>query len=271
MKKEEEKKHKHKLKLKFKILIFIVLLILYMFLIGPKGIYVKDIKIETNKIDKGMHGLKIVQFSDLYYGSTINKKYIDKLVTKINNTKPDIVIFTGGLLNNKYEITDKEIDYITNKLTNIKPLLGKYYVSSNSDKDNAIAMLESSNFDKLDSNIKQVYLNSSKPINLVTKNTVTNKDEVKDDIFNLLVLHNPNDIDKLKDKNIDMIIAGHTLNGQVNIPKLKELFIKGNYKKEKQKVNGVNMYINPGLGTRNIKVRLFNHPTIYLYRITKQS
>ena len=68
-----------------------------------------------------------------------------------------------------------------------------------------------------------------------------------------------------------MAIAGHTHNGQINIIKIKDLLIKGKYNKSYQKVENTKLYINPGIGTSKINARLFNHPTMYLYRLNKTS
>ena len=87
----------------------------------------------------------------------------------------------------------------------------------------------------------------------------------------MLVLHDPNDIDSFLKYNFEMAMAGHTHNGQINIPKLNELFIKGKYKNDYQKVNNTKLFINPGIGNKVIKARLFNHPTIFLYRLEKTS
>ena len=58
--KKEEKKKKMKLRWQIKLLMIIVFIILYAFLIGTKGVFTKEYKIETNKINKEMHGLKII-------------------------------------------------------------------------------------------------------------------------------------------------------------------------------------------------------------------
>ena len=68
-----------------------------------------------------------------------------------------------------------------------------------------------------------------------------------------------------------MAVAGHTHNGQINLPKIKELFISSKYKKSYQKIGNTKLYVNPGIGTSNINIRLFNHPTIFLYRLNKTS
>ena len=71
--------------------------------------------------------------------------------------------------------------------------------------------------------------------------------------------------------NFDVVLSGHTLLGQVNIPKLNEYLIKGKYKKNYQTVNKTKVFVNPGIGTKNINIRLFNHPTIYLYRLQNKT
>ena len=89
--------------------------------------------------------------------------------------------------------------------------------------------------------------------------------------FKILVVNNPKDFDKLKKYNFDMALAGYTLNGQINIPKLKDLLIDGKHNKTYEKINKTRLYVNPGIGTRIIHARMFNHPTIYLYRLNKTS
>ena len=95
---KEEKKKKRKLKWQIKFILLVVIIILYPFLIGTKGIFVKEYKITTNKIDQNAHGLKILQFSDLNYKSNLTDSMLNSLIKKINETKPDIVIFTGDLI-----------------------------------------------------------------------------------------------------------------------------------------------------------------------------
>ena len=45
--------------------------------------------IKNEKIPDSFNGIKIIQFSDLYYGSTIEDKEIDKLIKEINKRKSD--------------------------------------------------------------------------------------------------------------------------------------------------------------------------------------
>ena len=269
----EPKKKKIKLKLRFKILLFIIFIIIYAFFIGTKGINIKEYQIKTNKIDKLSDGFNIIQFSDLHFGSTMKINDIKKIVSKINNTKPDIVIFTGDLINQKYDITKKEIEQITKELANINAELGKYYITGEEDSNDSLDILNNSNFINIENTTEHIYKNSTTPIILGGKKAITKylKENKDINLFTILALHNPNGIDKLTDYKIDMTIAGHTHNGQINIPKLKELFIDSKHIKAYEKLSNTKLYINPGLGTSTINARLFNKPKIYLYRINQTS
>ena len=271
--KKEEKKKKMKLRWQIKLLMIIVFIILYAFLIGTKGIFTKEFKIETNKINKKTHGLKIIQFSDLHYGSSVNEKMVDKLINKINENKPDIVIFTGDLVDERHKLISEEKEMLINKLSKINAELGKYYIMGEEDNESTNSILNLSGFINLSNKEQLVYLNSSKPILLISKENVKNYFNNYNDesVFKILVLHNPDDIKEVKNYNLDMAIAGHTHNGQINIPEIKNLLIKSDYKKNYQKVNNIKLFINPGIGTSTINARLFNHPTIYLYRLNKAS
>ena len=97
-----------KLKKKWKIIFLVILIIATLFIllryIGNMGIKVKEYKIINNNIGN-FYGLKIVHVTDLHYGMT-NEKKLKKLVKEINLTKPDIVLFTGDLVdkNTEYNI-----------------------------------------------------------------------------------------------------------------------------------------------------------------------
>ena len=68
------------------------------------------------------------------------------------------------------------------------------------------------------------------------------------------------------------VFAGHSHNGQINIPYIKKLLLPEGSKKyynNYYKVNNTNLYISSGLGESNINFRLFNKPSINFYRINK--
>lgn len=275
MKKEntEEKKRKKHLKWQIKLILIIIFLCTFIYFIGTKGIFIKEYKIENSKINENMDGIKIVQFSDIHYNSNISKKKIKNIVNKINSTKPDIVIFTGDLIDKNYNITESEKSYLKKELSKISSEFGKFYITGENDFNDANEILNISSFANLNDNKELIYVNRTTPITLYGKESlkkdINNNILDSEDNFKVLSIHNPNDIDEFRSYNIDIALAGHTHNGQINIPKLKELFINSKYYNDYQKVNNISLFINPGIGTSKLNIRVFNHPTIYLFRLYK--
>ena len=265
-----EKKKKHRLKLKFKILLFILLIIIYMFTFATMGIFIKEYQIETDKIQNSYHGLKIAHFSDLHYGSTKTSKKLDIIVKQINKTKPDIIVFSGDLINYGYELNESEINKIINNFNKLEASLGKYFVSGEEDNEKSNTILTESGFINIDNQEQLIYNDSSVPIIITGINSfeyLNNNDT--NNLFKILVTHKAINFDKVKNYDFDIVLSGHTHNAQINLLKLNELIIKDKYNKKTQKDENTTIFINPGIGTSVINVRLFNHPTINLYRLNK--
>ena len=130
---------KRKLKLKWKIIFsilsFLLAIIICMRFIGTKGLMVREYLIKDN-IPSSMYGLKVVHFTDLHYGMCVDDDKLEKLVEKINKTKPDIVFFTGDLVDRNTTLNEELEKIIVSNLSKIKSTYGNYYVRGNHDKVN---------------------------------------------------------------------------------------------------------------------------------------
>ncbi len=62
---------------------------------------VKKTKLKLAKLPKSFEGLKIVQISDLHLGSWLSDKPLRRAIQMINELNPDVIFFTGDLVNNK--------------------------------------------------------------------------------------------------------------------------------------------------------------------------
>ncbi|MEG2351251.1 MAG: metallophosphoesterase [Bacilli bacterium] len=269
---ENKSKKTRKLKWYVKLLLLIIIIITFAFTIGTKGIFIKEYKIESSKITLSDTGLKILHFSDLHYGSTINMKSLKVIVKNINDAKADIVIFTGDLIDKNYKFKKDEQENVKDSLKDINASLGKYYVNGEEDKVLCNLIMNDSNFINIDTKEQLIYNNDNKPILLIgnlSAKKYFNENKIKPE-FKILAMHNPNNVQEFKNYNFDIILAGHTHNGQINIFKLKDFIIKSKYNKPYQKVNNSDLFVSSGIGTSLIKARLFNHPTMNLYRIVKK-
>lgn len=285
----------------FKFLILIILLgcslLLYSRYIGTTGLYVKEYKITNKKITTNFHGLKIVHISDVHYGRTINNKELKKIVKKVNLIKPDIVVFTGDLIDKDTKLTDKMSNDISNILSKIDVTISKYAITGNHDykfkkysiiienagfinlNDNFDIIHKDGNKSILISGISTNYYKKNNDISKKTKSTVDYINSFKDNnsidkpIYNILLIHEPDFIDKIDLNNFDLILGGHSHNGQVRFPIIGATILPPygkKYYKEHYKFENTEMYISSGIGTSSINFRFFNRPSINFYRLTSK-
>ena len=268
---------------------FIILLLVYSRFIGTSGIKVKEYKIVNNYITEEYHGLKIVQISDIHYGSTINEKKLKKLVDEINKLNPDIVTFTGDLIDERMEY-DKDI--LINNLSNINAKLGKYAINGNHDIaiDDFNEIIEKSGFKNLNNTYELIYnsnnsiiisginsnIQDTTDLNIKTKDFnefISSVAEENKPIYSILLIHEPDYIDNLDLSNYDLILAGHSHGGQVKIPLIGKIYTPPGarkYYKEYYKVQNSDLYISNGIGTSTLKFRLFSRPSFNFFRITNK-
>ncbi|MDE6242781.1 MAG: hypothetical protein K2M14_02095, partial [Muribaculaceae bacterium] len=90
---------------------------------GRRNIDIEEITISSERLPASFKGYKIVQFSDAHVGTWGNDTtFIHEIVEKINALNPDIIVFTGDIVNRK---TD-EIKPFINVLSRLKAKQGVY-------------------------------------------------------------------------------------------------------------------------------------------------
>ena len=70
---------------------------------GAHDYRVRHIKLPLKNLPSGFNGLKIAQLSDIHSGSFFNKTAVKGGVEMLLHEKPDLVFFTGDLVNSKAE------------------------------------------------------------------------------------------------------------------------------------------------------------------------
>lgn len=276
----------------FKILFILILIvsgiILYSRFIATSGLIIKEHKITSEKIPDNFHGFKVIQFSDLHYGSTIFQEQVNYLVDEINLRKPDLVVFTGDLIDKDYSIKENDINKLINSLKKIEATVGKYAVTGNHDykNKNFNKIMIQSGFTVLDNTSELIYYEENEPILLVgLSSSLQEKRDIdsgfayfndnnnNNNIFTINLLHEPDSIDNILSKYpVDLALSGHSHNGQIRIPFIGSIVkIKGakKYSEDYYKVNNTDLYVSGGIGTSTYPFRLFNHPSINFFRITK--
>lgn len=283
---KENKKTKSKkiIKILFFIIFILIIILLYSRFIGTKGLKVKEYKIVNENFTDNFYGLKIVHITDLHYGNTTNKSDLKKIVDKVNLIKPDIIVFTGDLLDEK--LNNEELEEFKSILNNMKSNIKKYAVNGNHD-ENFSEILKETGFTDLNNNYDSLYnsnnsvilfsgINTNDDINDAIKNInnfLSDEQNTNNIIYKIMLMHEPDKILDFDYNNYDLILAGHSHNGQITIPFIGSLYKPNGskkYYKDYYELEGTKLYISGGIGTSTLKFRLFNKPSINLYRLTSK-
>ena len=267
------------------IIITIIVIISYSTMIEPKFINIKEYKIESKLIPDSFHGTKIVQFSDIHYGTTINKKQLERIASKINELKPDIIVFTGDLLDKNISLTQNTEEELTTYLSSLKCSLYKYAIFGDEDLDNKKyqEIMTKSGFTILDNKSIPLYYKDTTPILIAGYNPIITKpnytiltdfidNQDPTNYFKLVLTHEPDSIDKFINYNPNLVLSGHSLGGSIDLKLTKPLMLPTNstkYFEDYQKIKNTDLYISNGLGTTVLNARFLNPPSINLYRLYK--
>lgn len=286
---QEEKREKRKklIILGFKIIVFIVtgflLFYTYTTYVSNTMMIVKEDRIVDKDIPNQFNGVKIIQFSDLHYGTTFFEKQLKKMVKKINDRNPDLVVFTGDLIDKEYKVSSEESEMINKYLSRIKTKLGKYAVSGEEDGDEFTTIMNQSGFIILNNDYELLYNDGNEEILLVgLDSSLSGKQDIKkayeyfstegynSNIYTISLVHEPDSVNEMMQYKNDLVLAGHSHNGNIRIPFIGALSkVEGakKYDQEYYKINNTKLYISSGMGTNGPGFRLFCRPSINFFRL----
>ncbi|MBQ6477154.1 MAG: hypothetical protein IJI43_01815 [Bacilli bacterium] len=268
---------------KFIILLILLVLIFYFYntYVSTGGIIVKEKRIINTKVPNEFNGTKIVQFSDLKYGTTIDSAKVKEIVKLINSRKPDIVVFTGNLVSEDYEISSKDQEELTESLNSIEAKLGKYAIYGYEDDEVFRTVFNQSDFTILANSFDLIYKNNTQPILLVGLDSLLEErldidksfsyKKTNNNIYTIALINETDPIDDVLKQKPDLILAGGNLNGTIRLP--LGIFKKPGSKKYLNpyyKINDTHLFVSSGLGTDGIGMRINNHPSINLIRLSNK-
>ncbi len=289
----KEKTPKRKIKLWIKIVVALVLLIagtlLYGRFIATSGLITKEYLVTNENLPDSFYGLKVAHISDVHYGQTTKKKEIEYLVKRVNETNPDIIVITGDLLDRNKEYTQEDLNSLEEQLNKLEANLGKYIIMGNHDntQDDYHTVISNIDFTNLDDSYQILYNGDNNPIliagistgeygNLFAAEKAENalkKIEEIDSKYNILIMHEPDYIDEFDYSKFQLILAGHSHNGQVRFPFIGAIVLPPHARKyydSHYTLDNTELYISSGVGTSTIKFRFFNRPSFNLYRIVNK-
>lgn len=96
---------------------------------GAHDYRIKRVSLKLPNLPKEFDGIRFAQISDIHSGSFFNKTAVKGGVEMVMNEKPDLILFTGDLVNNESSEVNDYMD-VFNKL---RAPLGVYSVTGNHD------------------------------------------------------------------------------------------------------------------------------------------
>ena len=236
----------------FLILMIGVAVVCYAKYIEPHLLQEKHVTITSDKLDSRAEHLQIAVFGDTHFGEYYSTDDFDMVLTAIRKMKPDIVFFTGDLIDH-YDLYPDDVGKISEKLAQIEAPYGKFAVLGNHDRDLGIAII----------GIDDVVIGYGDP---------SIASWGRPDSFNIVLSHAPDVIDQILDYNVDLMISGHTHGRQINIkyfdeyilPAYGRKYIHGLYQFSNERSS--QLYVNAGIGMTKLPFRFLSPPE--LTRIT---
>lgn len=258
----------------FILILILTLIFLYGRFIETDNFNIKEYTIHNESISDSFKELKIVHFSDILYKQDTKK--LEKLKKEINDLSADILIFTGDLFDSDYTYSDEDYNNLKDFLSNLNADY-KYTVYGENDEKNLDKfkdIMYDSNFKLLDNSSTLFFYKDVTPIKIIgyTNSSVDFNTLLESDVpynYTLLITHKPDNIELLSNYNIDTVISGHSLGGIINIPYyggLIKMDGSNTYINDYYKVNNTDLYISNGIGYKLFEFRLFNAPSINVYR-----
>lgn len=254
--------------------------------IEPAMLQIHKEVITANKITPTFNNFKIVQFSDTHIGFHYTLEQFKELVEKINALQPDLIVFTGDLV-------DKPDEYnwgsnLTQALQALKAGYGKFWIYGNHDHGGygteiIHKVMQQADFNLLkndnaiiEKDKDRIVLAGIDDVMLGKPNLNETLKDVNPDLFTILLAHEPDYADTVVDFPVDVQLSGHSHGGQVRLPFIGHLYtpafavkyIQGKYTFNNEKLT---LYVNRGIGTTRLPYRFLCKPEIHLFTLMNQT
>ncbi len=246
-----------------------------------KNLVVREVPFKFANLPKDLEGLRLVQLSDMHMGAFYSAGDLARAVDAANGLRADLMLVTGDLITGRYDPLDRcllELKRLR-AASGVWGCLGNHEMHAkvqNYTTQKAAAMgmrflrqeAELLRFGGAKLNLVGVdHQRRDRPYLEHTAELVAPGG------FNLLLSHNPDVFPVAAKQGFDLTISGHTHGGQINIDLLGSNinvadlvtpFTKGAYQ-----IDRSSLYVNSGLGTIGVPVRLGSPPEVTLITLCR--
>lgn len=253
----------------------------YVTAVEPRWLQVVHTRLALARIPPAFQGTRIAHFSDVHYEFHFGPGRLKSLVSRIMKEKPDLICFTGDLVDRKIGTSGEEM---TSILAKLDAPLGKFAVLGNHDyyfNDKEVAgVLQNAGFRVLRNETVRIGKDGAsmamagvEDSNRGRPNIKTTLQGVGKDEFILLLAHTPDYAMNTMVHPISLQLSGHSHGGQVRLPFHGPLvrvpgakrYPDGLYRPPNNEI--FQLYTNRGVGVTGIPVRFWCRPELTIHTI----
>jgi predicted MPP superfamily phosphohydrolase len=237
--------------------------------VEPTWLETNEFSLSIKDLPSPLAGLRVAHLTDFHGGHHLPKSYLNHVIEKTLEHKPDVIALTGDFVHKGY----RHVDDVAKAVGKLRAPMGVYAVLGNHDFSvrNALGLRRYRGLHKavesaLAAHGVRVLRNESE---IARKNGATLQIAGIEDLWSgecdpkaaliglcpksprLVLAHNPLTIEHLGEERCDLMLSGHTHGGQVNWPGIGRLFIS---KKASRLPAGLchhgrtPVYVNKGVG-----------------------
>lgn len=259
--------------IKSAIVLLIVIVLLLFCNFQNKHLETTHYTYETEQLGVDLDGYRIVQISDLHNAKF--GKSNQKLVDRIRECDPDMIVLTGDLVDSNHTNVDRAVQFV-DEIVKICPV---YYVTGNHEYwldtyeyEKLMDGLASAGVVILDDQVVEISRGDAK-FRLVGLDDKSLADGTLEALLSdekeltVVLAHEPQYFARYAGTGVDLVLSGHAHGGQFRLP-----FVGGivapdqgflpEYTAGEYYMNGTEMIVSRGLGNSVVPVRLFNYPEI---------
>ena len=232
----------------------------------PNAIEVTHRAIAIRNLPARLAGRTAIQISDLHLHRGDSHRQLIDLVKK---ERADYLFFTGDLVNEAAALGEAE-----DLFAGIEAPGGRWAVIGNSDRSSGVDQILKDRFGyrlrylvndaaEIEAGLWLVGVNDSSNYMSDVPAALAG---VPAAAPRILLAHSPDIADQMEGARFDLVLAGHTHGGQVRLPVfdgawlhegLSSRYVEGFYA-----IHGAPLYVNRGIGTSRIPLRIFARPEI---------
>ncbi|WP_245809032.1 metallophosphoesterase [Shouchella patagoniensis] len=260
---------------------------LYARFIEPKRLDITSHHISSESIGEELDGFKIIQFSDTHIGEDYSIEQLDELVQRINEVEPDLIVFTGDLIEDSSDF-DKE-DKVAESLSRLQAPYGTYAISGNREVGGAgispyEGILAKAGINFLRNESITIDVNGESLVIVGLDDYMLGEPQpesafagVAAEDFTVTLVHEPDVVEDLKSYPFDLQLSGHSHGGQVRLPIIGDLYtppLAEKYPVGRYEIEGgikpITLYVNRGIGMARVPYRFLSIPEVSVFTLESE-